>query len=598
MRSTAWLTAVATLTASLLAQDTGSFELLGKYRGVGALVASTVGPGPVPGSERLYLSYLYVDNTLDLVAVDPESGAFQVFPNPAPSEGGARGITVGPDGNIYLGTLPNAHFLKLDVKAGKLLDLGRPSTTEQYIWDISTGSDGKLYGVTYPQSKLVRYDPASGKLQDLGRMDDTELYAHYVAASAGFVYAGIGTTRQDIVAYEIATGKHRSVIPVELRTVGQANVFQGAGGNVYGSAGGKHFRLQGWKATEVSESQAIPAPRDRLRDGRRISVEGQTLRVGTVERSFRYEGNAIRLFRLGFGPDRELYASAILPLHFIRYDRAAKKLIELGRLGGGEVYSFLERGDRLLMATYGGLACLMSFSTKHPFDLAAHNPRLLNFDGCDAGWRPQSMIHGHDGQVYVGAVSGYGRLGGPLTIWNPDTGSVEQFPHLIRDQSVVTLATWKDKLVGGTSVGGGGGSHPTQKEAKLFVWDPKTKKIEFETVPIPGANALDGFLTAPNGLVYGIGNGTLMGFDPASREVRFRKSVPFRNTIFNSAGIGPDGRIWGLAREGIFAIDTRTNETTLVAKAPERITAGFAIRDGGIYFISGPSVYRYRFPVP
>ena len=110
------------------------FEHLTTYRGLGALVASAVGPGPAPGSERLYLSYLYVNQTIDVVAIDVATGETKVFSNPAPTESGARTMAVGPDGCIYLGTLPKAHFLKLDPKAGTLVDLGRPSPTEEYIW--------------------------------------------------------------------------------------------------------------------------------------------------------------------------------------------------------------------------------------------------------------------------------------------------------------------------------------------------------------------------------------------------------------------------------------------------------------------------------
>ena len=126
----------------LHAQSVGNFELLGTYRGLGAQVASTVGHGPTNSSQRFYISYLYLDNTIEVVAVDPDTGDFQVFPNPAPGESGARCMVAGPDGNIYLGTVPRAHFLKLDTKAGQLTDLGRPSVTEQYIWDVAFGNDG------------------------------------------------------------------------------------------------------------------------------------------------------------------------------------------------------------------------------------------------------------------------------------------------------------------------------------------------------------------------------------------------------------------------------------------------------------------------
>jgi len=599
-----WLLCVILGAAITFAQEAGKFELLGRYRGLGAMVASAVGPGPVAGSERVYISYLYIDNTIDVVAVDPASGEFQVFPNPAPTESGARCMAVGPDGNVYLGTLTGAHFLKLDVKAGKLIDLGRPSSTEQYIWDVNFASDGKLYGATYPQSKLVRYDPKSGKSEDLGRMDLVEQYAHYVAGSDdGFVYVGIGTSKANIAAYEIATGAHREILPAEFQVVGQANVYRGKDGSVYGTAAGRHFRMNGWTATAIDDMEAAPAvERLRLRDGRTVEIHDKALRLkdpksgAITDRAFAYEGNDLPLFRIAFGPDGELYGSSVLPIYFVKYDRAKHTLPDFGGLGGGEIYSFLSHRGRLLMAAYAGLAPLMSFNPSRPFskETGAANPTLVNFKGSDSGWRPQAMIEGPDHNVYLGAVAGYGKLGGPLTIWNTETNAVEQFHHLVPDQSVISLAVWKDRLVGGTTVGGGGGSHPTQKEAKLFIWNPQTKAKEFETIPVADARSIDDLIVTPKGMVYGIAAGTLFVFDPESRTVKERKKLPFGGTIYNSVALGRDGRIWGLAKEGIFAIDTATNQARVVATAPEKITAGFAMRDDAIYFVSGPAVYRYR----
>ena len=384
--------------ALALAQGAGKFELLTKYRGLGAMVASAV------DGDIAYISYLYIDNTIDVVAVNTATGEHRVFENPAPTESGARTMAVGPDGNIYLGTLPSAHFLKLDVKAGKLIDLGRPSTTEQYIWDVNFGPDGKLYGATYPQSKLVRYDPSSGKLEDLGRMDPVEQYAHYVAGSNdGFIYVGIGTSKANIAAYEIATGAHREILPAEHQVVGQANVYRGEDGNVYGTLAGKHFRMKGWTATLIAASEASPAKlSNRLRDGRVVEVHDSLLKfrdkkTGVVtERKFAYKGNLLPLFRIQLGPDGELYGSSVLPIHFVKLDglsqSTGQSIQDLGGLGGGEIYSFLSRKKQLLMAAYAGHAPLMAFDTGRPFETG--NPKLVNFEGSDSGWRPQSMING------------------------------------------------------------------------------------------------------------------------------------------------------------------------------------------------------------
>jgi hypothetical protein len=579
------------------------FQRVGVYRGLGGLVASAVGPGPKAGTQRLYISYLYVENTIDVVAVDPETGEHQVFPNPAPTESGARCMTVGPDGNIYLGTLPRAHLLKLDPKAGKLVDLGRPSATEQYIWDVGFGADGKLYGATYPQSKLVRYDPASGKLEDLGRMDPVEQYAHYVAGSEdGFMYVGIGTSKANIAAYEIATGVHREIMSAQFQTVGQASVYRGRDRQVYGKLGDAYFRLKGWTATPIKAEEAPPQERATvLNDGRTVSASDHKITIADpktrqiAERKFDYAGNLLNIFRIGFGPDRKLYGSSVLPIHLLRLDEEKGTLPELGGLGGGEIYSFLSHKNRLLAAAYAGHAPLMSFDPAKPFEKGAaeNNPTLVRFENSDSGWRPQAFIEGPDGKVYLGAVSGYGKLGGPLVAWDVAAGTIVQYPHVVKDQSVVTLAEWKKLLVGGTTVGGGGGSHPTQNEACLFLWDPVKREKIFETVPVKDARGINDLITAPNGLVYGIAGRTMFVFDPASREVKHRGELPFSGGVYNAITVGPDSKLWGLASTGIFRIDPETNEVAMIARPPKTITAGFAMSGRTIYFVCGPEVWRW-----
>jgi hypothetical protein len=140
-------------TALCIAQGTdttGEFEHVASYRAIGGLVARAVAPGPAPGSERIYASYLYDDNTFDVIAIDPDSGAAEVFHNPVPGEFGARNLSVAPNSDVYFGTLRHAHFKRLDWATHRMIDLGRPSASEEYIWDTTFGSDGRLYGVTYP----------------------------------------------------------------------------------------------------------------------------------------------------------------------------------------------------------------------------------------------------------------------------------------------------------------------------------------------------------------------------------------------------------------------------------------------------------------
>jgi hypothetical protein len=157
----------------------------------------------------------------------------------------------------------------------------------------------------------------------------------------------------------------------------------------------------------------------------------------------------------------------------------------------------------------------------------------------------------------------------------------------------VSLASWRDLIVGGTEVNGGGGSLAIDREARLFIWNTKTHQKELDIVPVAGAGSITDLITAPNNLVYGIADRTLFAFDPEERKIVSKQELSFSTPIYNSAALGPDGRIYGLAPEGIFAIDTISSHAGLIAQSPVKVTGGFAIRDREIYFISGSTIYRY-----
>jgi hypothetical protein len=379
-------------------------------------------------------------------------------------------------------------------------------------------------------------------------------------------------------------------------------VVRGESGTVFGSVGEHHFRLQGCQAIPIPAAEYLPLATTRLRDGRSLSMEGSTLHVtGSVAHTpavheVRYPGKEIDVFRLGLGPDGMLYGSSVLPIHFFRVDPRTGELTMLGELGGGEFYSLLRHDDALLGAAYSGLAPLMIYHPERPFHPgpdAEHNPRLVHYEGEDSGWRPQAMTNGPDGKVYLGAVAGYGKLGGPLVVFDLATLKVHSFHNLVRDQSVVSLAVVDGLIAGGTTVGGGGGSFPTATDAVLFLWDPVRQQKQFETVPVPGAREITDLAAGPNSRVFGIAGGSeLFVFDARERKVIHHARLPYSGVVYNAIAPGPGGRLYGLAAEGIFSIDPHSYAVHLAAPYRERITAGAASGGSSVYFAAGPRLVR------
>ena len=588
-------------------QNSSGFEHVASYRSLGGLVATAIAPGPTPGSQRVYASYLYDDITFDVIAIDPEDGSAQVFHDPVPGEFGARNLAVSPNGDVYFGTLPHAHFMRLDWASRRMVDLGRPSTSEEYIWDTTFGPDGKLYGVTYPQCRLVRYDPATGKLADLGRMDPTEKYGRWIVnGHDGYLYMGIGTAKANVAVYDTHSGQMREILPRDAQIVGTAETYLGVDGKVYASIGNRLFSLSGFTIHEIgAKNPVVREDENSLRDGSTVSLASggmMLLRDPKTGREtslhIQYDGEPLQIFRIAFGPKGSLFGSAILPARLVQVDLSAHRVNNIGLLGGGELYSLFAHNGRIAMGAYAGLSPLMSYDPAQPFHPARDgNPSFANFEGADEHWRPQAMIEGPDGLLYVGGTAGYGQLEGPLVAWDGRSSQATAYGNLVHNQSVVSLAVRGDEIVGGTTTEGGGGSHPTEKDARVFFWNTESHKLLWSLIPVPDASLVTDLIVSRSGLVYGIAvrntTNTLFAIDPKRRRIVSTQILPFHTVPYNGVAADGKGAIWGLGDSGIFRIDDRSHHAMLVAHSPVPITAGLALRGHNLYFVSSSEVYRY-----
>jgi len=596
------------------AAPSNGFEKIGAFNAVGGVKGVAAGPGPTPGSQRLYLDYMYIGDTIEIVSIDPKTGAYQTFPNPVASESGSYGLIQGPDGNMYMGSLPNAHLYKLDTKTQKLEDLGMPCPGESYIWDIAVAPNKKLYGCTYPRCKIFSYDPATGKMQDLGRMDPAEQYARYIAAGDdGYVYVSTGTVHSGVVAYHIADGTFQQILPENARGKFFYTTYRGSDGKIYATASGNTFLLENGQATKLAAEQKRPNAQSKvlLPDGATLRMAGagghqniETVRDGKVVEShpYLYDGRDLNIFRFTSTPDGMIYGSSVLPLYVFSLNPADGKFTNIGRWGGGESYTLLAQKGKVLLASYSANAILMSYDPAqkiNPGDKADSNPRYFSYQGADHAWRPHALIEGKDGKVYVGAVAGYGSLGGDIAVWDTQANTVSAVKNPIHDQSIASLAAADDgSLYGGTSIGGGGGATPTQKEAVLFHFDTVSQKVLSQMVPVAGATSITDLIMTPENKLIGFAGDTLFVYDPKTQQVVHREKVSLGSLIYNSVIFGPDHQIYGLSNQGIFSLNPSNYAVKLIAKSPEPITSGGALIGDQFYFGCLGTIYRYTLPTP
>ena len=144
---------------------------------------------------------------------------------------------------------------------------------------------------------------------------------------------------------------------------------------------------------------------------------------------------------------------------------------------------------------------------------------------------------------------------------------------------------------------GGTGTHATEKEAKLILWDPQEEEKVSETVPVPGARSIVSLATTQEGVLYGITDaGKVFIFDPEKREMKKVLDLGFQDPRDLSLQLGPNGMLYGLAKDAIFIIDPKTDQISLLAKPPTSIDSGMAILGHKIYYGSGARLVGIRNP--
>jgi hypothetical protein len=343
---------------------------------------------------------------------------------------------------------------------------------------FAVGKDQKLYGCTYPRAKLVSYDPATNRMEDLGRMSETEMYARTVAAGVdGKIYVGVGTVKPDVVVYDTATRRHRSILPSQYQVSSvMPSVWTGADGHVYASCPGTTLRVDGQTVTETKTP--IGSPPRRFRDGRILTAADRGVfaiddpKSGkTAERRFQYEAAGDPLFTVGVGPHGCVYGSTAMPLEVFRYDPRAGRSEVLGPMSGGEVYSMIEHEGKLYLCFYGG-SVMNLYDPAKPFwrwgASADCNP--ISFGSVGNGHlRPRAMIDGPDGMIYIGSHPPYGQLGGAMAVWDPrQNKTIENYHHLVRNQSIVSLAYEPQSglVFGGSGNFGGGGTQASESRSR------------------------------------------------------------------------------------------------------------------------------------
>ncbi|GIP37881.1 hypothetical protein J31TS4_11610 [Paenibacillus sp. J31TS4] len=524
---------------------------------------------------------------------------------------------------------------------------------------ITTDEQGRVYVGTYPGGKVYQYDPATKQTKDYGRMigNMDQEYVRSIAYQGGNIYAG--TAHKQIVRVNLATGEKTDIaVPLQakvkndtvydLDTIDDRYLFarytDGSGvpgeGYLYDTLTQAWLDVELQNVTGLHETDSLNGKIYYMSDKKLKTFDLQThaveltgMEYGTGLRgadwveipnnpafpgktlvTVRYDGG-VTLMNIETKKVHEYppivpglpgvvnRVASVSPTQLITTgSQARSSLVNLSDkttqpFSIGQADSVYPIGNKVYLGVYpeGSL---------HEYDLTqspgASNPKKLAVLGDDQE-RLVNMTEG-GGKLYISTISGYGTLGGSLTVYDPATGETRVHRNVVRNQSVLSTAYLDGKIFGSTTIRGGLGSEPTEEEAKIFVWDAvKEEKIAEFPLRIPGLNKpifIGDLSVGPDGLIWGAAYEYIFAFDPKTYQiVKSKKIYPklnFSQWAHHPLRWSADGVLYVLFNNKLTVIDPDTLEFRTLADT-SRFDLGM---DGNLYFTdSATNTILYRIVV-
>lgn len=594
------------------------------------LWGSTIARHPEDGRVLLVAGTWSAGGDAPILIFDPEKKT--VLKVPIHEAQGTYGVLQGPDKNIYISTVNNATLYRYNLLTESLEELGKPSPTQVWLYNLVAVSQRYLLGGTYGEGRLAGYDLQEKKLVDFGRMKPPEAYVCATAPGPNdTVYCGMGS-HAGLIHFDPATGGKKEILPPEFSENSFVYTLRRDGDYLYASVlfdnrilvfdtrndrlvhdFGPNSSMIGTDSEVWISAGGVTGRWDVERGDWRekVGLPGYTLNVSKDRIAFAFHegqfsayelasgkcigeantgpgGTGQNIFTLHTGPDGLTYGSSYNLHHIFRVDSESGQTKDIGNPippQSGEVYAFANHESLMYMASYT-YARLSVYDTKAAWNPGT-NPRLLGELG-DEQYRTPGLTMGPDGMLYIGSIPTYGKIGGALSRYNPETGKIDVYRNLIQDQSINCLVSDEERgwLLGGSWIVAGGGVEPTEKDAHLFAWDYTDSKLVRDFVPCPGQGMVTAILLLDDGnLLAALGDQLILA-DMDGEKVLRNFAWPgggitslrvFKNTIYVNSG------------KGLYTLDVKQWKAVKIAPGGNHLSF-----DSGnhAYYSRGPELFR------
>lgn len=565
-------------------------------------VVLKVGPGR-EGKGQIYAVMAQQADNFILLVIDPETGRFRQFIPGGMESNYPNAPFMSKTGRLYIGAAYSGHLFCFDPDKEQLIDCGLIHPGSTFPCAIDEDAEGRIWIGSYGDADLTRYDPGSGVFTSYGRMDDVDMYNSPLVNADGMVCNSVRMTQPHLVVLDPKTGEKRTVGPVTTKGKETFSLILGADKWVYIESSLGNFRVEGFRAYPVAEVPKNPSqPAGHGIDSVSFVDEPELifrkLQVKKTDGKIRlfsldYQGSGTDIFLLHQGPDGLLYGSSILPLHLFRYHPERGELKDFGRctVSTGEAYSMANLDGRLYISSYtAARISVFDPSKAYAFgEKAQDNPRDLG--RIDAiSYRPRSTLTGPLGRVWVASVPDYGMWGGPLSWYDPSTGTKRAYYRIAGDGSCYTLAHLRkqDLIAVGTTIQGGTGTQSRAEKGVLFLWDYRAEKKIWEGSLDRPVFAFNALVTDAKGRLWGTVTGgekpELFVFDPDSRGFTGRFSLPEGEPLDLGLQLGPDGYIYGFTRSCFYRVNPDSSKIETILAIPDGFSVPGPIIGKNVFF--------------
>ncbi len=561
------------------------------------------------GTPCLYATMSQQADNFFVLQIDPTTGLLRQFTAIIPESNYTTAVLMSRTGRLYIGAAHSGQLYCFDPQMDDLVDLGTINGDAAiFPCRMDEDSEGRIWIGSYGTTDLTCYDPATNAFTRYGRMDEEDMYCYPLVNKDDTVACLITQTRPHVVVFDPSTGAKTVVGPVTTKGEDTLTMHRGNDGHLYIESSAGHFRIEGTEAIAVNSAMPPAPPETTLPDGSTFSFAdaaeqiNRTLEIrysdGTA-RTFEldYEASGTNIFCLHAGPDDCLYGSSVLPEHLFRYNPENGELGDLGvcSLSTGEAYSMANLEDRMYISSYPA-ARLSVYDPSQDYrfgEESGANPRDLGRMD-DLSYRPRSTLAGPLGRVWTASLPDYGRWGGPLSWYDPQTGERKAYYQIAGDASCYVLAPLpgEELIAVGTSVSGGTGTQPKVDQAVLFLWDCQAEAKAWEGTLEREVTSFSALITGQDGRLYGTVQGGDMPaeafvFDPASRTFTDRIALPSGRPLDLGLQQGPDGMLYGFTASSIYQLNPASISIEEIVHEDDEFSVPGPILGDCIYFATG-----------